>query len=462
MRSPVPPQEGGSMSPPTVTQRDVSRRRFLAGAATAAGALAVGCSDQTITAPLLGRLERGDVPDAASSGLEHVILVMMENRSFDHFLGWLPDADGRQAGLTYFDPAGTGHQTYPLAPDFQGCGHSDPDHSYERGRIEYDGGRCDGWLRANDVYSIGYYRQQDLAFPGQAVTQWSSFDRYFCAILAPTFPNRIYQHAGQTDRIENSFTVSQLPTIWDRLAARGLVGRYYYADLPFLGLWGAKYLPISRPIAAFYADCAAGTLPHVAFVDGSFLQELTGTGADDHPYGDVRAGEAMMNRIYAAVTQSPAGRSTVLVINFDEWGGFFDHVPPPVAPIPPADRAAGNADGRLGFRTPTLLISPFAPRQHTSHIRYDHTSVLRMIEWRWGLDPLTVRDATANNLAVELDFTQVDPTPPPVYSVPAVIGAVCPVRLPGLAAPALPSPRPARPHWAGLREVARRHGWRTL
>ena len=168
-----------------------------------------------------------------------------------------------------------------------------------------------------------------------------------------------------------------------------------------------------------------------------------------------------MNRIYAAVTQSPAWSSTVLVINFDEWGGFFDHVPPPVVPIPPADRAAGNADGRLGFRTPTLLISPFAPRQHTSHIRYDHTSVLRMIEWRWGLDPLTVRDATANNLAVELDFTQVNPAPPPVYSVPAVIGAVCPVRLPGLAAPALPSPRPARAHWAELREVARRHGWRT-
>ncbi len=227
-------------------------------------------------------------------------------------------------------------------------------------------------------------------------------------------------------------------------------------------MWGAKYVPISRPIDAFYADCAAGTLPHVAFVDGSFLQELTGTGADDHPYGDIRAGEAMMNRIYAAVTQSPAWRSTVLVINFDEWGGFFDHVPPPVAPIPPADQAAGNADGRRGFRTPAVLISPFAPRTHTSHVLYDHTSVLRMIEWRWGLDPLTVRDATANNLADELDFTQVDPAPAPVYSVPPVTGAVCPVRLPGLAAPALPSLRPARAHWAGLREVARRHGWGTM
>src|SRR3989442_1584172 len=338
-------------------------RTFLTTAATAAGSVALGCGDHPMIAPTRAQLVGCLLPDPASCGIEHVVVFMMENRSFDHFLGWLPGADGRQTGLTYADSSGVTHSTFPLAPDFQGCSYNDPDHSYAGGRVEYNNGACDGWLRAIDPFS---------------------------------------------------------------------------------------------------ADCAAATLPHVAFVDGIFLQELTGTGADDHPYGDIRAGEAMMNRIYAAVTQSLAWRSTVLVINFDEWGGFFDHVPPPVAPIPPADRAAGNADGRLGFRTPTLLISPFAPRQHTSHIRYDHTSVLRMIEGRGGLAPLTVRDATANNLAVELDFTQVNPAPPPVSSVPAVIGAVCPVRLPGLAAPALPSPRPARAHWAGLREVARRHGWRTV
>ena len=439
----------------------MSRRAFLTSAATAASAAALGCDDRWIVPPSLAEVAGGGLLDPASCGIDHVIVFMMENRSFDHFLGWLSGADGRQAGLTYVDSAGVSHATYPLAPDYQGCSYADPDHSYAGGRVEYNGGACDGWLRANDIFSIGYYRQQDLAFLGRAVPDWTSFDQYFCAILGPTFPNRIYQHAGQTDRIENSFDISQLPTIWDRLAAQGVSGRYYYSDVPFLGLWGAKYTPISRTIDVFYADCALGTLPAVAFVDGSFLQELTGTGADDHPYGDIRAGEAMMNRIYTAVTRSPAWSRTVFVINFDEWGGFFDHVPPPVAPIPPADQAAGNADGRLGFRTPTLLISPFARRAHTSHVLYDHTSVLRMIEWRWGLDPLTVRDATANNLADELDFTQVDPTPPPVYSVPAVTGVVCPVRLPGLAAPVLSLAHPARGRWAGLRAVARGYGWRT-
>ena len=438
----------------------ISRRTFLTSAATAAGAVALGCRDPGIDAPSVATAAANRLSDPESSGIEHIVVFMMENRSFDHLLGWLPGADGRQAGLTYLDGAGVPHATFPLAPDFQGCRYNDPDHSYEGGRVEYDDGACDGWLRANDVFSIGYYRQEDLAFLGRAVPDWTSCARYFCAILAPTFPNRIYQHAGQTDRIQNTLDISQLPTIWDRLAAAGLVGRYYYGDLPFLGLWGARYVPISRPIDAFYADCAAGTLPHVAFVDGSFLQELTGTGADDHPYCDIRAGEAMMNRIYAAVTQSPAWGSTVLVINFDEWGGFFDHVPPPAAPIPPADQAAGNADGRRGFRTPMVLVSPFARRKHTSHVLYDHTSVLRMIEWRWGLEPLTVRDATAHNLARELDFKHVD-LRALVYPVPAVAGTPCPVRPPGIAALA---PRPlstARAHWAGLREVARRHGWRT-
>jgi len=437
----------------------ISRRGFLTTAASAAGGIALGCSDRSIVAPPLAQLMGGPLPDPAASGIEHVIVFMMENRSFDHFLGWLPGADGKQAGLSYADSGGVQHATFPLAPDYQGCGYADPDHSYAGGRVEYDDGACDGWLRVNDVFSIGYYRQEDLPFLGRAVPDWTSFDQYFCAILGPTFPNRIYQHAGQTDRIENTTAISQLPTIWDRLAARGLQGRYYYADLPFLGLWGAKYVPIGRPLAAFYADCAAGTLPHVAFVDGSFAQELTGTGGDDHPHGDVRAGEAMMNRIYRAVTRSPAWRRSVLVINFDEWGGFFDHVPPSVAPIPPADLAAGNADGRRGFRTPTLLISPFARRAHTSHVLYDHTSVLRMIEWRWDLQPLTVRDATANNLADELDFTLVDSAPPPVYSVPDVVGAPCPILPTDIVPLATPRRSATRAHWRALGEIARRHGW---
>lgn len=202
----------------------------------------------------------------------------------------------------------------------------------------------------------------------------------------------------------------------------------------------------------FFADCRDGSLPQVAFVDGAFLSEATGTGPDDHPFGDIRAGEAFLNQIYAAVTTGPAWERTVLFINFDEWGGFFDHVPPPAASIPPASRVAGDSDGLRGFRTPALLVSPFARRGHTSHVLYDHTSVLRMIEWRWSVEPLTVRDRTANNPALELDFTS-PRLEAAVYPVPPVSGALCPAN-PGLIATTA-----AAPHWERLQDLASQFGW---
>jgi hypothetical protein len=155
----------------------------------------------------------------------------------------------------------------------------------------------------------------------RAAQQFTTFDRYFPSILSETFPNRIYQHAGQSDRISNTFTLSSLPTIWDRLAGKGLRGRYYYSDLPFLGLWGPKYVGISRLIDRFFADAAAGDLPEVAFVDGLFAQEATGTGNDDHPHVDIRNGEDFMNKVYSAVVRSPDWKDTVLFINFDEGPG---------------------------------------------------------------------------------------------------------------------------------------------
>ena len=357
--------------------RRTTRRRFLQGSAATAGVLAFGG---------LGTLKRTfaqnlALPDPDASGIEHVIVLMMENRSFDHMLGWLDGADGEQRGLTYFDASNTPHRTYRLAPDYQGCGHPDPDHSYEGGRVEYNDGACDGWLRAgnNDEYAIGYYTKKDLPFLGPASLYWTACDRYFSAIMAGTFANRVYQHAAQTDRLGNTFEVSALPTIWDRLAAAGRDGRYYFSDVPFLALWGTKYAPIGRSIDAFFDDAAAGTLPQVAFVEPRFLGEEIGISNDDHPFADIRNGEVFLNRVYSAVTRSPAWSKTVFVINFDEWGGFFDHVPPTIAPIPPADRDAGNQDGRRGFRTPCLVISPYAQREHVESLELDHTSILKMI-----------------------------------------------------------------------------------
>jgi phospholipase C len=361
------------------------------------------------------------LPPSDTAGFEHVVVVMMENRSFDHFYGWLAGANGQQAGLNYKDSAGLSHSTHPLAPDYQGCGFNDPGHSYTQGRVQYDNGGCDGFLfggSGNDIYAIGYYLQGDLPFLGQAGPAFTVLDNYFCGIMAETYPNRFHMHAAQTDRLTNTMATSTLPTIWDRLQAAGFSGRYYFNDLPFLALWGSKYVNISKPFSQFLADAAAGTLPNVAFVDPGFAGDTTDTSNDDHPHGDIRDGETFLNQIYSAVTSGPNWSKTILIINFDEWGGFFDHVPPPLAPIPLASQAAGVPDGRLGFRVPCVVISPYARRNFISHEQFDHTSVLKMIEWRFGLPPLTVRDQTANNLADVLNLASSDATAP-VFTVPS-------------------------------------------
>ena len=407
--------------------RPVTRRRFLRETSAWGAGMMLASRVSTFGKPR--ELPRTKLPKPKNSGIEHIVVVMMENRSFDHFLGWLPGANGKQAGLTYVDATGVTHSTYPLAPDYQGCGHPGPDHSYEGGRVEYNNGACDGWLRAgsNDIFSIGYYEQKDLAFLGQAAPAWTTCDSYFAAIMAETFPNRIYQHAAQTDRLDNALLpLSTLPTIWDRLAERGISSSYYFSDFPFLALWGVKYLPISQTINQFYTDCAAGTLPQVSFVDPRFVGEAEGLSNDDHPFADIRNGEAFLNSVYEAVISSPNWRNTVLVINYDEWGGFFEHVAPSTAPIPPADAALGD-DGLRGFRVPALVISPWAARRSVAKGLYDHTSVLKMIEWRYDLEPLTVRDATANNLIEVLDFTRPN-VMAPRFSVPeGPFGTTCAV-----------------------------------
>lgn len=405
---------------------DLSRRQFLVGVAAATGALALGgCGDDNGSAP--SDPESAPLPAPETSGIEHVVVVMMENRSFDHFLGWVPGADGKQHGLAFTDKQGQPRQTFALAPNFQNCQFEDPDHSYEGGRAQLNGGANDGWLRAStsDVFPIGYYTPEDLAFYSGAVPAWTTFDRYFCAILGPTFPNRIYMHTGQTDRLTNTLTRSQLPTIWGRLADKGLSGRYYYSDVPITAILRPPLGPITKPLTQFFADASAGNLPNVAYIDPRFAGEDQGLSNDDHPLADIRNGQAFVARIYEAITTSPNWPDTVLIINYDEWGGFFDHVTPPLAPQTELDAALGN-DGRLGFRVPCLMMSPLARRGFVGHKQYDHTSILSMIEWRWGLDPLSIRDRTANNIAHALDFSRLKIVVAPVFSVPpGPFGAQC-------------------------------------
>jgi phospholipase C len=340
---------------------------------------------------------------------------MMENRSFDHLLGWLPNATGKQAGLSYKDLKGVTHSTYPLAPHYTGCHHPDPDHSYNGARMEYDSGAMDGFLRAgkNDAFCIGYYVEKDKPFLSALARNYTTLDSYHCSILGPTFPNRIFLYAAQTDRLGDTVEFSSLPTIWDRLAEAGVSRAYYFSNLPYVALWGLKYLPITRTYQDFLSDVASGKLPAVSFVDPPFTLLDDGTGEDDHPHADIRRGDAFMARTFHAVATGPDWNSTVLIFTYDEWGGFFEHVPP-VRVVAPNNVDKNQVDGQVlvGFRVPAVIASRFSigdpANPRVNHGLYDHTSILKFIEWRWSLLPLTSRDdpsGQTGNLADVLDFS---------------------------------------------------------
>ena len=414
----------------------LNRRDFTKQALLAGGSVVLGCAPSvTPSGPITPPAYSG-LPAPASSGIEHVIVVTMENRSFDHFLGWLPNDVGQQAGLNFMDNSGASHASYALSGDFTGCPHNDPDHTYTGSRVAYDSGKMDGFLldTANDIFSIGYYGEADIPFYAALARNYTTCDHYFASILGPTFPNRMFLYAGQTDRIDDSVSISSLPTIFDRLAAAGVSHNYYYSNVPYLTLWAVQYLGISKLHSEFLAQAANGTLPAVSFVDPAYTILDDGTGNDDHPHADIREGDLFLHDLFEAVASGPAWSSTVMIINFDEWGGFFEHVAPPRATAANSvDTDIVNGKTLLGFRLPVVIASPFsrgnAQNPLINSLVYDHTSVLKLIEWRWGLAPLTPRDGSSDigNLAYALNFSSPQTAVPtlPIPAVPA-FAAPCP------------------------------------
>lgn len=390
-------------------EHDAGRRRLIKAAAAGLGLAASGAQARPL-AP------RGDLPLPELSGIDHIVVVMMENRSFDHFLGWVPGADGVQAGQRFTSPAGATIDSFDLAPEFQGCAWADPAHGYSSGRKHVNGGAMDGFLKTQpegDPFPVGYYTADSLPFYAGCASHWTICDRYFTGILASTWPNRIYMHCGQTDRINNDVRPCQLPTIWEALAQAGVEARYYFSDAPFSAIWGRKLVKFTRQVQEFHEAAASGNLPAVSFVDPRFLSEGGGTSGDDHPAADIRAGQWFLNGIYESLIRSPQWERTLMIINYDEWGGFADHVVPPMAAASPADLEAGN-DGQLGIRVPCVLIGPRARRGAVFKEQLDPNSILNFISWRFRLPTLGVRSDSLN-LAYALDLQ----TPRPLLFAPS-------------------------------------------
>jgi len=413
-----------------------TRREFLQRTAAAAG-LAAGMGlmldPDTVLAEAARRQREVQIPSPRNLPIDTFVVLMMENRSFDHYLGWMPGADGRQAGLEFTNSAGQAFSTHRL-DFFQSCGYLDPDHSWQGGRTQLDGGRMDGFLRADsDAFSIGYYEEADVPFIPHAAQAFTCFDRFFCSLLSSTYPNREYMHAGQSyGMIDNSLPVSTSglgfpdTTIFNSLSQAGVSNQYFYVDIPVSSLWGLPGLSRSSQVQEYYERAAAGTLPALSFVDPGFQGEDEGTSGDEHPLADIRVGQSYMADIVHAFLASPQWKRGALFIVYDEWGGFFDHVVPPRVPDLRSSSNISLDFGQMGFRIPAVLVSPYARRGYVDHSIYGFESILKMIRYRFGRPPLTPRDLFANNIAAAFDFeANPDYEIPDLPRPPEVIVSAC-------------------------------------
>jgi phospholipase C len=439
LRDPEEAERLATESPDDYLRRREFLQRTAVTAGLAAGAGAVLSSD-TLVAEAARRQRRKHLPAPKNMPIDTFVVLMMENRSFDHYLGFLPGADGRQAGLKFKDKAGNVKASRPLAPDFQGCAHPDPDHSWKGGRTQYNHGRNDGFLRSgdNDEFAISYYKDHDLGFIQDAAKEFTTFDRFHCSLMGSTLPNREYMHSGQSyGQVDNTFPPqagypSGFPdtTIFAALQKKGISNRYFYNDVPVSILWGAPGLARSGRVEEYYTRCQSGTLPHLSFVDPNFggsAGEGPGVSGDEHPHGDVRTGQAFMADVVHAFMESPQFKRGALFIVYDEWGGFFDHVRPPRVPDLRNSRDIDKDYGLMGFRIPAIAVSPYVRRHNVAHSIYGFESILKMIEYRFGLPPLTRRDAQASNIARSFEWER-----KPRFDVPNlprpehVVSKMCP------------------------------------
>jgi phospholipase C len=403
----------------------------LAGAGAASRLLA-GCGDDRRRAAgdAGGGADAGGGPDAAVQGITTYVVVMLENRSYDHLLGArkliedLP-GDGLTADMSNLDVDDT---VVPVYRETDYCV-ADPPHGWDQSRNQFGAGANDGFLRAYRAahdgkkllpYVMGYFGREDVPFTWAVADQYASSDRWFSSVLGPTFPNRFYLHSGQSGgRMDNALVAADWPSFPHQMAEAGVPWTYYYSDVPFLGLFAdlkdladAHYKMFP---ADFMADAAAGTLPPVSYIDATFLQSF---GNDDHPPRHPIRGQAFLASIYAALAASPQWNNSMMLVTYDEHGGFFDHVAPPLA----VDDRADQGFDQLGFRVPMVAAGPYVKQGHLSSVVRDHTSVIKHLSGMFGLEPLTARAAAAEDLSELIDQDRLaafDPAPP--AEMPAIV-----------------------------------------
>jgi phospholipase C len=366
------------------------------------------------------------ISDAARTAIpiKNVVVMMKENRAFDHLLGLLhgegqAGVDAIPASFSNPDPGDAGtttpfHQTTT-------CIHSDPDHQWAAMHAQVDNGLMDGFVESaasstgtNGQFALSYYTQADFPFYYWLAKTYAINDRHFASVRSGTFPNRNFLLLGTADGVMSTgagYPSASTPTIFQSMTSAGVTWGAY-SDGSLVGgtlNWSAGHANTGS-FATFLSLLDAGTLPQVAFVDA--VDNVT----DDHPTADVQQGEAWTRSIYEHATASNLWPHLAILWTYDEGGGFFDHVPPPNhACIARPGNAKDTPYFELGVRVPMVVISPYARANYVSHVVQEHTAITRFIETVFGLPALTSRDANSDALLDLFDFA----CPPSFLTPPA-------------------------------------------
>jgi len=349
--------------------------------------------------------------------LQHIVVLMMENRSFDHMLGSLkavnPKIDGVDAN-SFTNPDSNGNPVKPQASaTFQGQLQPDPDHHFPAVDLQIFGGNTSAGRQPNmegfvksyfnqqrDVRHsqmiMYYFKQKDLPVLTNLALEFAVFNRWFASIPGPTICNRAFAHYGTSfGRVDLNpiYPPESIKSIYTRLisATPKRTAKVYYYDTTSSTMEVANLLQNQPELFGTYSqfldDCDNGDLPDYCFIEPNYSDHETDSGEevanDQHPDHNVQKGEMFIASIYQAIKNNPElWESTALLITYDEHGGIFDHVAPPSCPKD-LFNADGNATGtgvpfqfdRLGVRVPTLLISPWIPKGTVVDRVFDHASI---------------------------------------------------------------------------------------
>ena len=355
--------------------------------------------------------------------IDTVVVLMMENRSFDHVFGSLSleegrtDVDGLRPGMFNPTMAGTPIASYA---ETLGC-YTDPPHSWNASRTQFNEGKNDGFVRALEAKVgpeeakrvMGYFRRADLPILYTLADHYALCQRWHASVLGPTWPNRFYLVGAQSNGVKSNDASGDysFSTIFDRLEHAGLDFAMYYGNISLTWMLRTDYTGHYRDLDTFHQAAAAGKLPPFSLVEPLYGRN------DDHPPAHPLAGELYIASIYDALARSPQWDRCLFVVCFDEHGGFFDHVAPPKT----ADDFAGEGFDQLGFRVPAVVMGPYV-KQGVSSTLYDHSSILAFVERLYDLPHLTARDAAANDLMELLDADRLSTRQPaPPISLPTVV-----------------------------------------